>query len=911
MEHNSCKHKHKHKCDHKKSHDHAPDRFSGRKNILFWITGLGSLFWLAFRSGTKPSRITYPCQQAAATTSVGFLGYLASITGFVYIYRRLSNKKVMVTFGLLASMIFIMIFVSTEMIPVKAATTPDLSGWTSGTAKSNVFAVENVPVPASCDLSSGALPASGSCSDAEYALHHDGVDALISSMEGYGDYFYKTSAHPNGIVGKDDVVVIKVNYQWAGNGDNGSGRRLSTNLDVLKGVIWRILAHPEGFTGEIVIADNTQDIGRTWTITSVNAENSANSYQSVVNVFHDDLSKPVSLFRWADLNPQLGGNINGGVPSNEFANGNNTSLYVLLNDPDNGAGENEFSYPKFTTAGGAKVSMRYGIWNGTSYDADKLTFINIPVLKQHSMVGATISWKNLIGFVTIEDHDSRFGGWHSMHNFFWGHENDQGEPQPAPTYGLMGRQLALINTPDLNIVDATYISQNNHDFAGDGHSFRRNILLASRDPFAVDWYSSEYVLYASGLPAQTTYSTSTDLVHQDVSAARDGVFRDATCITQDVSETYWSGSYPFIDLDCSASPSAPLDAEKNQMNVYVRDMDAPPPANYDLTVNRGGAGSGSVTGSGISCGSDCSESYVGGTSVTLTANPDAGSLFTGWSGAVTGSTNPINVVIDANKTVTANFSIITDTVYLAIISNGGGNSVNFTPPNSDCTTDCNKSYGHGTVVTMTATPAAGYTFTGWSGEIESTNNSITITMDAAKYVTATFASNTVDLTIDVTGDGSVTGSGISCGNDCSESYDRGTVVTLTATSPITSTFIGWGSDGSTSTSNPITLTMDADKTVTALFVLNELALTIVGEGSVHIDVANKECTTNCSEVYAVGTVVTLTPIPDSGYKFTGWSGACSGTTDCTMTMNQAGAVTATFEAEGSTSKIFLPIIIRN
>ena len=60
---------------------------------------------------------------------------------------------------------------------------------------------------------------------------------------------------------------------------------------------------------------------------------------------------------------------------------------------------------------------------------------------------------------------------------------------------------------------------------------------------------------------------------------------------------------------------------------------------YTLSVNKAGTGTGVVTSSpaGINCGSDCSESYNSGTSITLTATPDASSTFTGWSGACTGT----------------------------------------------------------------------------------------------------------------------------------------------------------------------------------------------------------------------------------------------------------------------------------
>lgn len=84
---------------------------------------------------------------------------------------------------------------------------------------------------------------------------------------------------------------------------------------------------------------------------------------------------------------------------------------------------------------------------------------------------------------------------------------------------------------------------------------------------------------------------------------------------------------------------------------------APPPAIYTLSVAKGGGGTGTVTSTpgGIACGSDCSEAFASGASVTLSATPDAGSSFSGWAGACTGS-GPCTVAMDAAKSVTATFT---------------------------------------------------------------------------------------------------------------------------------------------------------------------------------------------------------------------------------------------------------------
>jgi len=82
------------------------------------------------------------------------------------------------------------------------------------------------------------------------------------------------------------------------------------------------------------------------------------------------------------------------------------------------------------------------------------------------------------------------------------------------------------------------------------------------------------------------------------------------------------------------------------------------PQTYTLAVVRAGSGGGSVASSpaGITCGSDCSEPYAQSTGVDLTPTAVAGSHFTGWSGACTG-TGACHVTMSANLSVTANFAL--------------------------------------------------------------------------------------------------------------------------------------------------------------------------------------------------------------------------------------------------------------
>ena len=114
----------------------------------------------------------------------------------------------------------------------------------------------------------------------------------------------------------------------------------------------------------------------------------------------------------------------------------------------------------------------------------------------------------------------------------------------------------------------------------------------------------------------------------------------------------------------NATSNDPLDARQSSTEVHVVASQVPDQPlvgqipTYDLTVEKTGTGSGSVTSSpaGIDCGATCSHVYDDGTQVILTANPTAGSTFTGWSGAGCSGTGTCEVTVNSDHTATANFT---------------------------------------------------------------------------------------------------------------------------------------------------------------------------------------------------------------------------------------------------------------
>ncbi len=191
--------------------------------------------------------------------------------------------------------------------------------------------------------------------------------------------------------------------------------------------------------------------------------------------------------------------------------------------------------------------------------------------------------------------------------------------------------------------------------------------------------------------------------------------------------------------------------------------------------------------------------YPHGTEVTLTAYPETGWSFAGWSGDVISTDNPIQITMDGPKNITATFTINKYPLNVTIVGNG----TIIKEPDLPL-------YDYNTEVTLIAVPAEGWSFEAWSGDVISVDDTIVITMNQAKDITATFSINKYTLNVTINGEGDVT-----IVPDL-PLYDHGTEVTLTAISDVGWSFGGWSGDV-ISTDNPLILIMDSDKQLTATF----------------------------------------------------------------------------------------------
>jgi hypothetical protein len=310
-------------------------------------------------------------------------------------------------------------------------------------SKSNIYRVADCPIPTGLEN------------------HHEGFDTLLSLMGNHGLKFYRTEVNTaiggrDGLIDRSDVVLIKVNAQWKYRG--------CTNSDVVRGIIQRILEHPDGFDGEIVLFENGQgggslDCDTMWgrqyhdTGVHANAENESHSFSHLVEqVFQDSRVSKYLLDPIRDTFISREDHLTDGY--RKFSN---------------------ISYPCFTTEKGNRVELKEGIWRGTRYD-DNIKLVNVPVLKHHMGCGITGALKIFYGVLSMSD-----GGYGERHYSRLGQQ--------------CGEMIAKVRAPVISILDCIWVSQGALAGYPTQNTTRLDQLLASIDPVALDYWAAKYLLY--------------------------------------------------------------------------------------------------------------------------------------------------------------------------------------------------------------------------------------------------------------------------------------------------------------------------------------------------------------------------------------------------------------------------------
>ncbi len=447
----------------------------------------------------------------------------------------------------------------------------------------------------------------------------------------------------------------------------------------------------------------------------------------------------------------------------------------------------------------------------------------------------------------------------------------------------------------------------------------------------------------------------------------DGDFEDAgEEVFSDVSSTTVTGSFTVpssasgltrmrVSMKWNGEPTPCETFSYGEVEDYTVDISGAC-TQYTITTNTVGNGSITLNPTG--------GTYCEGTVVTLTATPDAGWQFDGWSGDLSGTQNPATITMNANKNVTATFSQLPVPDYTLTVNTVGQGSVTLDPPGG--------TYPEGTVVTLTATPDSGWKFDNWSGDLSGSTNPTTITMDSDKTVTANFSE--VGNCTETVGNTTVFGSTSTStnrrampftmpenGEICSVTiyhaggsgglilgvYDGASTpqnrLGVTPTTTINSS-AGWQTIDLTS---PAYVSGGSTVWLAWVFQSNPGIRYQTGSpgrfqssqtwsGGMPDPFGSGSQTSYIYSIYAnftpsappqytltvntvgqgtvslnppggtydAGTVVTLTATPDSGWLFSIWSGDLTGSTNpTTITMNSNKTVTATFIEEGTTGTV--------
>jgi len=163
-------------------------------------------------------------------------------------------------------------------------------------------------------------------------------------------------------------------------------------------------------------------------------------------------------------------------------------------------------------------------------------------------------------------------------------------------------------------------------------------------------------------------------------------------------------------------------------------------ANLEIpSVSVAKTGSGTVNGGPISCGANCAATFTAGASVLLTAGAPSNGVFNGWSGACTGTQSTCSLTVNSALSVGATFT----QVFTLSTSRSGNGLILGTPYGEfsnyiSCGNSCSAKFQKGTTVTLTATPANGATFTGWSGACSGNSSTCNVIINQDTKAQANF-----------------------------------------------------------------------------------------------------------------------------------------------------------------------------
>jgi ELWxxDGT repeat protein len=356
-----------------------------------------------------------------------------------------------------------------------------------------------------------------------------------------------------------------------------------------------------------------------------------------------------------------------------------------------------------------------------------------------------------------------------------------------------------------------------------------------------------------------------------------------------------------------------------------------------ITVTGTGGGVGSVNGNvgGFSGWPTCDNTSAPvvtchfmiqyGTGLTLVAQAQPNSLFTGWSGSLCSGTGPCAFTVTGSLSIGAEFAKAPVHFLLHVSGTDlGSGGIQVSPGASTCANspgasmDCDYVFTSGTSVTLSAAASPDSAFAGWGPGSSCAGTALTCTLVASSNLSfgGSFLGprrlDVMPASIE-SGHGRVVVSpgdfACSVGDppaSCSHTFTPGTTVTLTASADPDSKFLGWDFACAPATGPTCTVTLDGSQQVGARF-LGPRYLYLMpagvesGHGRVVVSPGDFACSVgdppaSCTHTFAPGTTVTVTASADPDSKFLGWDFACAAATGptCTVTLDGSQEVGARF-----------------
>jgi len=271
-----------------------------------------------------------------------------------------------------------------------------------------------------------------------------------------------------------DVVVIKGNAQWQKQG--------YTHTGVIKGVVDHILAI-EGFSGEVIIADNVQAYGSEKNY-AFNVEGSGRTHNwpdhnwTTLAEEYQQNGKPVSVKRWYSSEGDITGPQDGEGWIRDWFTFDGLDTYL--------------SYPVFESplTPGRMLDMKNGVWENGSYTGRKVKAIFIPTLNNHGKgeedySGITSAIKSFYGATEIH-----YGAGDRFRDYANIHRSSFSRDRADYCGRLVARYIQTMYSPVLYVTAAMWSGH----YSRTGDAMETKTVLACENPATLDYVACRDVI---------------------------------------------------------------------------------------------------------------------------------------------------------------------------------------------------------------------------------------------------------------------------------------------------------------------------------------------------------------------------------------------------------------------------------